>query len=84
MKGIITKIGHINCKEATFLLTKKEEGQSSKVENAKLAFHLLICVTCKRFARQTAFIIKNARYASEYVQIKMSLQRKQQIKDLLR
>lgn len=41
-----------NCKQATLLSIKKEEGKISLLESAKLRYHLLMCDPCRRFIQQ--------------------------------
>jgi uncharacterized membrane protein len=38
-----------NCKQATLLSLKKEEGKASLKERALLWYHLLYCNSCRRF-----------------------------------
>lgn len=42
-----------NCKRATTLSLKKEEGKISLRERLELGYHLLYCVFCRRFIRQS-------------------------------
>jgi len=46
----------VSCKEASRLLSQREERPLAAVERIKLALHLRVCVACTRFARQLAFI----------------------------
>ena len=55
----------LSCKEATFLLSKKEENKLSWLEKIKLRSHLSICSLCRRFEQQTGFIILNAKHTHE-------------------
>ncbi|OIR01352.1 hypothetical protein GALL_166400 [mine drainage metagenome] len=50
----------LNCKEATFLVSKKEEGKLAFFEKMKLQVHLHFCKFCKMFEQQTNFIGHNA------------------------
>ncbi len=50
----------ISCKEATFLISKKEENKLSFVEKIKLKMHLLICSFCRLFEKQSKLISMNA------------------------
>ena len=45
-----------NCKQATFLITKKSERRLSIPENLKLFYHLLFCEPCKDFSKQSHII----------------------------
>lgn len=51
----------IGCRKATFLLSKKEEGKISLWERFHLAWHLFTCDLCTAFAKQSAYIAKQAR-----------------------
>jgi hypothetical protein len=42
-----------NCKQATLLSLKKDEGKISFPERIKLLYHLLYCGICRRFIRQS-------------------------------
>lgn len=50
----------ITCKQATDMVSKKEEGKLSFLNKIQLWFHLFICTVCKLFYRQNELIIKNA------------------------
>lgn len=52
---------NISCKQATFLISKKQETKLSLKEQLQLTLHLCICRMCKLFKIQTNFIVKNAR-----------------------
>lgn len=41
-----------NCRQATRLSLKREEGHISLTERLVLAYHLLYCEPCRRFIRQ--------------------------------
>ncbi len=45
-----------NCKQATLLSLKKEEGKLSFIEGLKLSYHLLYCKPCKEFVKQSHLI----------------------------
>ena len=47
-----------NCRQATRLALKKEQGKISLWESVKLFYHLLYCNPCKRFIQQSAIINK--------------------------
>ena len=46
----------VSCREATRLLSQREERRLGPVERAKLALHLSVCTACSRFSRQLAFL----------------------------
>ncbi len=56
MQKFMMKYLMINCKEATFLMSKKEEGKLSLIEKFKLSIHTRMCTICKKFEQQTAAI----------------------------
>jgi hypothetical protein len=42
----------VTCKEATRLLSQREDRQLTRGEVLRLRLHLLACTACSRFARQ--------------------------------
>lgn len=62
MKKIMMKYLMINCKEATFLMAKKEEGKLSFVGRMKLSMHTSMCSLCKKFEKQSAKIALESKY----------------------
>lgn len=52
----------VNCKEATFLMAKKEEGKLTLMEKMKLSMHTSMCSFCKKFEKQTSKIGKESRH----------------------
>jgi hypothetical protein len=56
MKIYLFKKIVFNCKQATLLSLKKEEGKISIIEKLKLSYHLLYCSSCKRFVKQSSTI----------------------------
>jgi len=56
MKIYLFKKTVFNCKQATLLSIKKEEGKISIFERVKLFYHLLYCIYCRRFAKQSSII----------------------------
>lgn len=56
----------VSCKEASRLLSRREERPLALAERVKLALHLSVCIACRRFARQLAFMREAmARYRSQ-------------------
>lgn len=49
------------CKEATYLISKKEEGKLTFIQNVKLRMHISMCKFCKLFEKQNKYIIDNIR-----------------------
>lgn len=41
-----------NCRQATYLSVKREEGTVTLLERVKLGYHLLYCEPCRRFIQQ--------------------------------
>ncbi|MBN8718414.1 MAG: hypothetical protein J0H85_03155 [Sediminibacterium magnilacihabitans] len=56
MKKFMMKYLMVNCKEATFLMAKKEEGKLTFIEKMKLSMHTSMCSFCKKFEKQTSKI----------------------------
>ena len=54
---MLRKLTHmLSCREATRLLSQRQERALTTVEIVKLRLHLVVCVACTRFARQLAFL----------------------------
>lgn len=62
MKKFMMKYLMISCKEATFLMAKKEEGKLSFIRAIKLSIHTSMCSVCKTFEKQTARIVKESKH----------------------
>ncbi|HEX3024302.1 MAG TPA: hypothetical protein VHP12_03740 [Chitinophagaceae bacterium] len=56
----------ISCKDATYLVSKKEEKKLAFLEMIQLKIHLLICVFCRLFELQSKLIGKNAAHIHEH------------------
>ena len=69
---------NISCKKATYLISKKEQG---KISLLTLWLHLGICSLCKRFEKQTGFIIKQAKHT--HTEEKLSEEAKERISKVL-
>jgi hypothetical protein len=52
----------LSCKEATFLMAKKEEGKLTFFERMKLSFHTSMCRFCRLFEKQTKQIREESRH----------------------
>ena len=59
----------VNCKEATLLMAKKEEGKLSLIGRWKLSMHTFMCSYCKKFEKQ----ISKIGIESKYVQANQNL-----------
>lgn len=73
----------ISCKEATYLVSLKEEGNLSLSKYLKLELHLAICILCKRFEMQTGHFCNIAKQYPLKPESKMSTERKITIKTML-
>ena len=50
-------LGHIiSCKDASRLVSRREEGPLSAWQRLVLRLHLSVCAACSRFERQIAFL----------------------------
>ncbi len=81
---MLKKIFEISCKRATFLASKKEVGKTSFFENFQLQLHYKICSGCRLFDKQTTLIGKNAKHTHKHADANMRLEKKQEIKDILK
>jgi hypothetical protein len=52
----------ITCREATYYVSKKEEGKLSFKVQFQLFIHLLICKFCRLFAKQNEQIIREVKH----------------------
>lgn len=48
----------VTCQKATFWISLKEDNQLSVDENHELSKHLSVCLACRNFESQSAFISK--------------------------
>lgn len=62
MKKFMMKYLMINCRKATYLMAKKEEGKLSFVGRMKLSIHTSMCSLCKKFEKQTSLIGKESKH----------------------
>ena len=54
---MLRKLTHmLSCKEATRLLSQRQDRALTTAENVKLRLHLVVCIACTRFARQLVFM----------------------------
>lgn len=51
----------ISCKQATYLISKKEATKLNLAEKIRLGMHLFMCSICRRFEQQSNFIGRMAR-----------------------
>ena len=62
MKRFMMKYPMLNCKEATLLMAKKEEGKLSFMGKLQLSMHTSMCSFCKKFEQQTRQIAKESKH----------------------
>ncbi len=70
----------ISCKEATYLVSLKEENKLSIIKSLKLNLHLAICILCKRFKLQTEQICEMSNQLQNHSNDTMSNEKKSEIK----
>ncbi|WP_153797288.1 zf-HC2 domain-containing protein [Foetidibacter luteolus] len=73
-----------SCRQATYLLGKKEEGQLTFKERLVLALHLALCDMCRLFEKQLNFVRRNAKQLHEHTHHQLPQQSKQKIKAALK
>ncbi|TRX66160.1 zf-HC2 domain-containing protein [Carboxylicivirga sp. M1479] len=75
----------ITCKEATYLISKREQDVLSFAERLQLKFHLMMCKYCRRFAEQVHFLNDAILKMKQKVEDQEDgIQLSKQSKDLLR
>jgi Putative zinc-finger len=57
----------LNCREATQLVSEAQDRKLGPGERVGLAFHLLICALCRRYARQIDAITRALRSEGDKV-----------------
>jgi hypothetical protein len=72
-----------SCKEASFLISKQEEGKLNLVQRMKLRMHLAMCEFCKRFETQSRFIARHAHRLPQQ-DLKLPAEKKEAISENLR
>ena len=73
------KLFNITCKNATYLISKKEDGKLGLLDRLKLHLHLGICNACKLFEKQSWFIKLNAQNSHEHITASLSTEAKEKI-----
>jgi hypothetical protein len=54
---LLDRLTHlVSCREASRLLSRREDARLGAGERIKLALHVRACVACSRFAEHLAFI----------------------------
>lgn len=62
MKKWMMKYLMVNCKQATFLMAKKEEGKLSFMDRMKLSVHTSMCSICQLFEKQISKIAEESKH----------------------
>ena len=78
------KLFNITCKNATYLISKKEDRKIGLMERIKLQLHLSICSACKLFENQSWFIKFNAQHSHEHTTASLSSEAKEKIEIALK
>lgn len=76
MKKFMMKYVMISCKEATFLMAKKEEGKLLLMERLNLSVHTIMCSFCRRFEKQTLHIGKESKHVRGADTLPVSIKQK--------
>jgi len=51
----------VSCREATYLLSLKEEGKLGYYQNFRLYTHMILCKICQAYVKQNQYITKQAK-----------------------
>jgi len=73
----------MDCKEATYLISKSQEEKLTIKERVKLEMHLMACKFCKLFQIESNLINDNIAYLHKYSseEQKMNLKKKEKLQD---
>lgn len=71
------------CKDATYLMSKKEYAPLSVSEKLLLQFHKLMCKYCRRFSEQSAKISNFFKTSAQRGNLELSAQKKQSLNQLI-
>jgi hypothetical protein len=74
---------YINCKQATEMISKREEKRLGLINYLGLQYHLAICSLCKLFAKQNQTIIKSMALVENQSAATLTESEKQQIVEVL-
>jgi hypothetical protein len=58
MKKLMMKYLMVSCREATFMMAKRDEGRLGLADRVKLLIHTSMCSVCKKFDRQVGEIAR--------------------------
>lgn len=73
-----------NCREATFLIEKKQLGKITFKERIKLKIHLFGCSVCRVFEQQSSMInrmVKNFLNTSQHTEVKLDEHFKKELQE---
>ncbi len=71
-----------SCKEATYLISKKEEGRLGLFQKLKLGMHMSMCRFCRGFERQTRLLTGRLNKLQQQPK-ELSEEKKKEISELL-
>lgn len=74
----------LDCKRATFLMSKQEEDKLSFLQAVQLRLHVGACSFCKRFQQQTKFFTSKVNHLHQHLPSQLPGESKQRIKELLK
>ncbi len=73
----------ITCKDATHLISKKEEKKLSAKQNIKLLLHLFLCKVCNFFFKQNKVLISSVSVLEKNSTVSLSTNEKQKMIEVL-
>ncbi len=77
----------VNCKEATLLTCKKQDGKVSFKERMQLLLHLLVCKVCALFYKQSTLLHQQLTHIHQTetlpVSIQMDEERKKSLQEII-
>jgi hypothetical protein len=73
----------IKCKDATKMISQKEEGRLSLMQHIQLFIHLLICKVCALFNRQNKVLTVSVPFMQKKSAASLSEKEKQQMIEVL-
>lgn len=62
MKKIMMKYLMLNCNEATYLMSKKDEGKLNFIKRLQLFLHTSMCDFCRKFEKQSLDINSESKH----------------------
>jgi hypothetical protein len=74
----------ITCKEATMLISMRDEQALSRLEKFKLKLHLLLCKTCFYFAKHVEILQKSIKKLTEDNTIAFTDEKKTALEKLIK